>query len=259
MVRSPLSTLIILIVILSLPLSACTPGDPLNRGEPTQPPKGDPTSAAASADPFQKERLEMVDRQIAGRGIEDPRLLEALRQVPRHAFVPEEYRGQSYADHPLPIGYGQTISQPYVVALMTELLEIDPGERVLEVGTGSGYQAAVLAEMDAEVYTVEIIPELARRAEQDLQEQGYGQVQVKNADGYFGWKEYAPYEKIIVTAAPDHLPQPLIQQLDENGKLVIPIGPIGAVQTLWLFQKVEGELESLNLGPVKFVPLTGEH
>ncbi len=195
MVRSPLSTLIILIVILSLPLSACTPGDHLTGGEPPQPPKGDSTSAAASADPFQKQRLEMVDRQIAGRGIEDPRLLEALRQVPRHAFVPEEYRGQSYADHPLPIGYGQTISQPYVVALMTEVLEIDPGERVLEVGTGSGYQAAVLAEMDAEVYTVEIIPELARRAEQDLQEQGYGQVQVKNADGYFGWMEYAPMRR----------------------------------------------------------------
>jgi protein-L-isoaspartate(D-aspartate) O-methyltransferase len=182
-----------------------------------------------------------------------------MQSVKRHQFVPEKYLNQAYDDHPLPIGYGQTISQPYIVALMTAILELKPGDRILEIGTGSGYQAAVLAEMDVDVYTMEIIPELAAQATERLENLGYSNIHVSNADGYFGWEEYAPFDAIIVTAAPDHLPQPLINQLAEGGKLVIPIGPIGAVQTLWLFEKVEGEPNAINLGPVRFVPFTGEH
>jgi protein-L-isoaspartate(D-aspartate) O-methyltransferase len=200
----------------------------------------------------------MVENQIEQRGVSDAAVLESMRTVPRHHFVTSDYLDQAYADHPLPIGFGQTISQPYIVALMTESLQVEAGEKVLEIGTGSGYQAAVLAEMDLEVYTVEIIPELAERASQALQELGYTNAEVLAADGYFGWEEHAPYDAIIVTAAPDHLPQPLASQLKEGGRLVIPIGPIGAVQTLWLFEKIDGELEASNLGAVRFVPLTGE-
>lgn len=206
---------------------------------------------------FIAERENMVATQIEQRGVNDPAVLVAMRRTPRHKFVPLEYLDQAYADHPLPIGFGQTISQPYIVALMTEALQVEPGDRVLEIGTGSGYQAAVLSELGVEVYTVEIIPELAERAERDLQAAGYTNVQVLAADGYFGWDEHALYDAIIVTAAPDHLPQPLANQLIEGGRLVIPIGPIGAVQTLWLFEKVEGELQATNLGAVRFVPLTG--
>jgi protein-L-isoaspartate(D-aspartate) O-methyltransferase len=200
----------------------------------------------------------MVDNQIAGRGVEDRSVLEAMRAVPRHEFVPDRHLDQAYEDHPLPIGHGQTISQPYIVALMTEILQVEAGDRVMEVGSGSGYQAAVLAELDTEVYTVEIIPELAAQAEERLDRLGYDNVHVLNADGYFGWEEHAPYDAIIVTAAPDHLPAPLTEQLKEGGRMVIPIGPIGAVQTLWLFEKQNGELVSTNLGAVRFVPLTGE-
>ncbi len=163
---------------------------------------------------------------------------------------------QAYGDHPLPIGFGQTISQPYIVALMTEALALEPGARMLEIGTGSGYQAAVLAAMGMEVYTVEIIPELAQQAQERLHRLGYTKVQVRNADGYFGWPDHAPYDAILVTAAPDHLPQPLVEQLRPGGRLVVPIGPVGAVQTLWLFEKEDdGELRATNLGPVRFVPL----
>lgn len=210
-------------------------------------------------DPYLDARKRMVSIQIEARGIDDKAVLGAMRRVPRHHFVPQKYLEQAYADHPLPIGYGQTISQPYIVALMTEILELSPDDQVLEIGTGSGYQAAVLAELNVEVYSVEIIPELAAQAEERLESLGYTNVQVANADGYFGWEDFAPYDAIIVTAAPDHLPQPLINQLSEGGRLVIPIGPIGAVQTLWLFEKVGGELQAMNLGPVRFVPLTGEH
>ena len=201
-------------------------------------------------------RQSMVREQIEPRGIDDPLVLEAMRAVERHRFVPEEYLDQAYDDHPLPIGYGQTISQPYIVALMTQELGVEPGDRVLEIGTGSGYQAAILAEMGLEVYTLEIVPELANQAEARLETLGYGDVQVLNADGYFGWEEYAPYDAIIVTAAPDHMPQPLANQLAEGGRLVIPIGPAGLVQTLWLFEKVDGELQAESLGDVSFVPFT---
>jgi protein-L-isoaspartate(D-aspartate) O-methyltransferase len=200
----------------------------------------------------------MVTEQIAARGIADEAVLRAMRQAPRHRFVPPNQIGAAYEDHPLPIGHGQTISQPYIVALMTEAVQVKPGDRVLEIGTGSGYQAAVLAELGAEVYTVEIIPQLAEQAAVRLRELGYAKIQVRQADGYFGWPEQAPFDAIMVTAAPDHLPQPLIGQLREDGRLIVPIGPQGSVQTLWLFQKRGGQLSAANLGPVMFVPLVGK-
>ena len=199
----------------------------------------------------------MVTWQIEGRGVSDPAVLDAMRRLPRHLFVPDQYISAAYEDHPLPIGYGQTISQPYIVGLMSQALHVQPGQRVLEIGTGSGYQAAVLAEMGAEVFTVEIVPELAQQATQRLSDMGYKTVQVRQADGYFGWQDHAPYDAIIVTAAPDHMPQPLAAQLREGGRLIVPIGPQGAIQTLWQFEKRDGELQATNLGDVTFVPLTG--
>ncbi len=182
-----------------------------------------------------------------------------MRDVKRHYFVPEKYISQAYADHPIPIGYGQTISQPYIVALMTELLELSEGERVLEIGTGSGYQAAVLAELGyVGVYSIEIVPELAASASRLIEKLGYENVIVKHGDGYYGWKEFAPYDAIIVTAAPDHLPAPLVEQLTDGGRLVVPIGPPGGYQTLWKFVKEDGDLKAYNMGGVAFVPFTGE-
>ena len=210
-------------------------------------------------DEFLSAREEMVATQIEPRGIVDPNVLQAMRVTPRHEFVLERFLDLAYADHPLPIHHGQTISQPYIVALMSELLEVQPGDKVLEIGTGSGYQAAVLAEMGIEVYTVEIIPELAEEAQERLLRLGYTEIRTLAADGYFGWEDFAPYDAIIVTAAPDHLPQPLANQLGEGARLVIPIGPVGAFQTLWLFEKIEGELQATNMGGVRFVPLTGDH
>lgn len=199
----------------------------------------------------------MVQYQIEERGVDDANVLNAMRRVPRHEFVPDEYFDQAYDDHPLPIGHGQTISQPYVVGLMSEALQLKPGDRILEIGTGSGYQAAVLAEMGMQVYTIEIIPELADQAAAKLQSLGYKAVQVRAADGYYGWPEEAPFDAIIVTAAPDHVPQPLIDQLKPGGRLVIPVGPVGATQTLWQFTADQsGELIARNLGDVRFVPLT---
>ena len=205
------------------------------------------------------ERERMVEIQIISRGVNDPAVLAAMKTVPRHEFVPDNFVSQAYRDHPLPIGYGQTISQPFIVALMTEALNLKKGDRVLEIGTGSGYQAAILAALDTQVYTIEIIPELAQEAKDRLINLGYTNIEVLNADGYFGWEDQAPFDAVIVTAAPDHLPQPLIQQLAEGGRMIIPIGPVGAVQTLWLFESSGGELKAINLGPVSFVPLTGEH
>ncbi len=203
-----------------------------------------------------EERSRMVDEQIEARLVSDPLVLAAMRAVPRHRFVPPGYQDQAYGDHPLPIGYGQTISQPYIVAVMTEALGVGPGDRVLEIGTGSGYQAAVLAEMGIEVYTIEIIPELADRAATTLEDLGYA-VTTRTADGYFGWEEEAPFDAIIVTAAPDHVPQPLVEQLRPGGVMVIPVGPIGAVQTLWQFTLAEGgEVLAQSLGSVSFVPFT---
>jgi protein-L-isoaspartate(D-aspartate) O-methyltransferase len=218
-------------------------------------PAASPLASASPADEYHSQRESMVRDQIEARRVTNPAVLEALRRVPRHSFVPEEFVEQAYADHPLPIGHGQTISQPYIVALMTEALQLTPGDRVLEIGTGSGYQAAILAEMGLEVFSVEIIPELSATAAEHLALLGYDQVSLLVADGYFGWPDHAPYQAIIVTCAPDHLPQPLADQLAEGGRLVIPIGPVGAVQTLWLFTKTGGQLSATNLGDVRFVPL----
>lgn len=217
-----------------------------------------PTLTVAT-DKYAQERESMVTWQIDARGVHGTDVLRAMRTVPRHEFVPEDYLGLAYSDRPLPIGYGQTISQPYIVALMTELLELENGDSVLEIGTGSGYQAAILAEIVDDVYTVEIIPELAQEAKERLDRLGYERVHALNADGYYGWKEHAPYDAVIVTAAPDHVPQPLLQQLKDGGRMVIPVGPVGAFQTLWLVTKEAGEVEFYNKGGVTFVPLTGEH
>jgi protein-L-isoaspartate(D-aspartate) O-methyltransferase len=207
-------------------------------------------------DPYYESRRQLVEA-IKSMGVQDPDVLRAMETVPRHEFVPEEYLNQAYQNHPVPIGYGQTISQPYIVAWMTELLDLEPGEKVLEIGTGSGYQAAILAEMDVEVYTIEIVPELAKSAASRLQDLGYTNIHVQQADGYYGWPEYAPFDAIIVTAAPDHLPAPLADQITMDGRLVIPIGPQGWVQSLWKFVYEGGELKGYNLGGVQFVPFTG--
>lgn len=210
-------------------------------------------------DDYQVTRNAMVERTIETRGIKNPDVIRAMRTVPRHKFVPENYLSQAYDDHPLPIGYGQTISQPYIVALMTELLDLKQGEIVLEIGTGSGYQAAVLAELGfVDVYSIEIVPELAASAAERLIDLGFNDVNVKQDDGYYGWPDQGPFDAIIVTAAPDHLPIPLAQQLKEGGRLVIPIGPPGGYQTLWKFVKEEGEMRAYNLGGVSFVPFTGK-
>ena len=217
-----------------------------------------PTASSAVEDSFTEARLELVKNDIEGAGIMNKDVLRAMRTVPRHKFVSPDYVDQAYENHPLPIGYGQTISQPYIVAWMTELLELQPGEKVLEIGTGSGYQAAILAELGyVDVYSIEIVPELAEIAATRLQDLGYTNVRVKQGDGYYGWPEYAPFDAIIVTAAPDHLPAPLAEQLVEGGRLVIPIGPPGAFQNLWQFVKDGGELKAYNLGGVVFLPFTG--
>jgi len=216
-------------------------------------------TAMLEPSPFAAYREQMVRSQIEARGVKKPQVLEAMLTVPRHEFVLQEYQGYSYADQPLPIGYGQTISQPYIVALMTELLEIEEGDKVLEVGTGSGYQAAILAEITDQVFSVEIIPELAESAAARLKRLGFGQVKVANLDGYYGWEEHAPYDGIIVTCAPDHVPPPLLQQLKDGGRLVIPVGPPGAYQTLWVVKREGDEFRYENRGGVVFVPLTGEH
>jgi protein-L-isoaspartate(D-aspartate) O-methyltransferase len=197
----------------------------------------------------------MVERQLRGRGISDPRTLRAMASVAREKFVPAELRARAYDDRPLPIGYGQTISQPYIVALMTEQIQPKPGQRVLEIGTGSGYQAAVLSELVTEVYTIEIVRPLAQRAEGLLRELGYKNVHVKAGDGYKGWPEHAPFDAIIVTAAPDHVPKPLVEQLREGGRMIIPVGGAGA-QNLYLLEKRGGQVKQTAVIPVKFVPFT---
>ena len=213
--------------------------------------------ASASAQDFAVARQHMVEDQIKGRDVTDSRVTEVMSSVPRHEFVPENYRARAYQDHPLPIGYGQTISQPYIVAFMTEQLRPQPTDRVLEVGTGSGYQAAVLSKLVAEVYTIEILKPLAQRAEVDLRRLNYSNVKVKAGDGYKGWPKHAPFDAIIVTAAPDHVPQPLIDQLKEGGRMIIPVGG-REMQQLYLLEKHAGKLTRRAVLPVNFVPLTRE-
>lgn len=229
--------------------------------EPTPSPPGSRTAAPSptpspTPDRHLGARLDMVDLQIQRRGVSDPDVLEAMRTVPRHLFVPDKWQDEAYADHPLPIGYQQTISQPYIVAWMTELLQLDSGDKVLEVGTGSGYQAAVLGELDVQVYTVEIIEALALQATERLAAMGYDQVYVEHRDGYHGWPEAAPFDAIIVTCAPDHIPPPLVQQLKDGGRMVIPVGPPGGYQSMFLVTKEGDRVTSRNLGGVSFVPLT---
>jgi protein-L-isoaspartate(D-aspartate) O-methyltransferase len=210
-----------------------------------------------SSDTEAASRARMVETQIVARGVRDPRVLAAMRKVPRHLFVDPSQRSQAYEDHPLPIPGNQTISQPYIVALMTELLELQPNERVLEIGTGSGYQSAVLGELAGQVYTIEIVPELAELAASRLKELRYDNVVVREGDGYRGWPEHAPFDAIIVTAAPERIPQPLIEQLAPGGVMVIPVG--GFFQELKVFRKsADGRVTEKDILPVRFVPMTGE-
>jgi protein-L-isoaspartate(D-aspartate) O-methyltransferase len=228
--------------ILPMVLTQCTDGKRVSESSP----EGD----------FRAMREKMVETQIKARGVKDPRVLSALLKVERHRFVPEKYLDSAYSDQPLPIGEGQTISQPYIVALMTELLELKGDERVLEIGTGSGYQAAILAELAKEVYSVEIVEPLASMAKKRLSELGYQNVTVKAGDGYLGWPEIAPFDAIIVTAAPDHIPKPLVEQLKEGGRMIVPVGSY--TQELNKIVKRSGKIETTNIIPVVFVPMTGE-
>jgi len=215
-----------------------------------------PSREAAVRQPsdFRLRRI-MVDTQIRARGVQDERVLAAMEAVPRAEFVPAAQRPYAYEDRPLPIGEDQTISQPYIVALMTELLEVEEGDRVLEIGTGSGYQAAVLAELTPHVYTIEIIPTLAERAEETLRRLGYDAVEVKAGDGYLGWPDRAPFDGIIVTCAPEDVPGPLKEQLREGGRMVIPVGPQWTHQMLYVLTKKGDTLEQKEIIPVRFVPM----
>ncbi len=202
----------------------------------------------------QELREEMVRTQIEARDVSDPAVLQAMRSVPRHRFAPDHPPEQAYADRPLPIGHEQTISQPYIVASMTERVRPDSTDRALEIGTGSGYQAAVLAEIVDSVYTIEIIPELAATAAKRLNRLGYDNVVVRNADGFKGWPEQAPFDVIVVTAAPENIPPPLTRQLAEGGRMIIPVGPERQTQQLMLVTKEDGEISKQVLAPVRFVP-----
>lgn len=216
-----------------------------------------PEEPVVTEDPYAEARSAMVRKQLKKREITDAKVLEAMGKIKRHEFVPDSQRSAAYEDHPLPIGEGQTISQPYIVALMTQSLNLSGDERVLEIGTGSGYQAAVLAEIVDEVYTIEIIEVLAERAEKTLQRL-YENVRVKNADGYYGWDEYAPFDAIIVTAAANHVPPSLLEQLKDGGLLIIPLGSQRYYQTLTLVKKVGDEAKTTYVTGVRFVPMTGK-
>lgn len=217
-----------------------------------------PARARQTDDGHASARRQMVEEQLAARDIRDPGVLKAMRQVPRHLFVPPAARSEAYGDFPLPIGEGQTISQPYIVALMTQCLEIREGQKVLEVGTGSGYQAAVLAEMGANVFSIEINPVLAARATRTLADLRYDRVRVKSGDGFFGWPEEAPFDAVIVTAAPERVPPALFEQLKEGGRLIIPLGRANFLQVLTLITKKSGKPVSREILDVRFVPMTGE-
>ena len=254
--------LLIPLLVLTCIAPACVPQSGFLKSGLTPESTATPASTTAPATTptpgamMDVRRQRMVKTQIAARGVADERVLAAMESVPRHEFVPDDMLDQAYNDHPLPIGYGQTISQPYIVAVMTEMLNLEPDDKVLEIGTGSGYQAAVLAEITDQVYTIEIIPELAERARDTMDRLGYDYVVSKQADGYWGWEEHAPFDAIIVTAAPDHIPQPLLHQLADGAQMVIPVGPPGGYQSLWIISREGDEFQNTNWGGVRFVPLT---
>lgn len=250
----------------AIPAHGQTPPEPTGRQDVPRPamlleadrpgPEGRPEFDADRA----AVRKRMVSMQIEARGVDDPDVLEAMRSVPRHRFVPENRRRRAYSDSPLPIGHGQTISQPFIVAYMTEKLDIEPGDRVLEVGTGSGYQAAILGALGMDVTSIEIIRPLAERAARTLKRAGYENITVLHGDGYYGFPPKAPYDAVIVTAAAAHVPPPLIEQLKPGGRMVIPVGRAGWTQNLLLVEKDEGgSTRTRNLMSVAFVPLTGDH
>jgi protein-L-isoaspartate(D-aspartate) O-methyltransferase len=214
------------------------------------------TTAEHVASDWPQSLREQLIEEIQREGVSDEKVLAAMRKVPRHEFVPERYRHAAYENHALPIGLEQTISQPFIVGYMTQALELEGGEKVLEIGTGSGYQAAVLAEIAGEVYTIEILEPLGRNAERTLNRLGYDNVHVKIGDGYQGWPEHAPFDAILVTAAPDHVPQPLVEQLDDNGRMVIPIGS-WSQRIVLITKTADGVVQKLDI-PVRFVPMTGE-
>ena len=203
---------------------------------------------------YKKLREEMVKTQIENRGVKDSATLAALRKVPRHSFVPTDQVASAYEDRPLPIGYGQTISQPYIVAYMTEIIKPKPGQKVLEIGTGSGYQAAVLAEIVSKVYTIEIVEELGKQATTRLKNLNYKNIEVKTADGYYGWKEHAPFDAIVVTAAAEYIPTPLKEQLKDGGRMIIPVGSPYMTQQLMLIEKAGDKFRTSSKMPVRFVP-----
>lgn len=210
---------------------------------------------SASAQEYEKERADMVETQIEHRGIRSNNVLEAMKKVPRHMFVPSNAVSMAYSDRPLPIGYDQTISQPYIVAFMSEALDVDPGDKILEIGTGSGYQAAVLAEMGMEVWTIEIVPKLAEFAKENLKKTGYSQVNVKCGNGFKGWPDQAPFDAIILTAAPDEIPETLVDQLKTGGTMILPVGPVHSIQRLIKVTRKEKGIKQKTLLPVRFVPM----
>lgn len=214
-----------------------------------------PTHFACDLNNYEKQKKDMINDQIMSRGVKNKNIIQAMNQVPRHEFVPGKYKAFAYGDYPLSIGKGQTISQPYIVAFMTDVLDLTQEDKVLEIGTGSGYQAAVLAELVSQVYTIEIIPELGKDARETLKKLGYQNVHVKIGDGYQGWPEAAPFDAIIVTCAPEDIPQTLIEQLKEGGRMVIPVGTEGNVQTLFLVSKKDGEIMKQAEMDVRFVPM----
>ena len=212
-------------------------------------------SAGQRASDWEARRTRMIDSQLRARGIADKRVLDAMQKVPRHLFVPEEYRSRAYDDSPLPIGHDQTISQPYIVGYMSEALELRPADRVLEIGTGSGYQAAILGELASQVYTIEIVPELAERARAALSAAGYRNVHVRHGNGYLGWPEAAPFDRIIVTAAPEKIPQALVDQLAVGGIMVVPVGAVYDDQVMTIVRKTDKGVVTRETLPVRFVPM----
>lgn len=246
---------------------ACAQQKPEPKGSESAPSLRTPSARAGAksnqdqplSDGFRRQRLRMVETQIKARGVRDPAVLEAMRKVPRHWFVPEALHGSAYVDRPLPIGEDQTISQPYIVAFMTEVLELKPDSKVLEIGTGSGYQAAILSEITPEVYTIEIVEALGKRAMDSFKRHGYDKIAAKIGDGYAGWPQHAPFDAIIVTCAPGHIPPKLFEQLKVGGRMCIPVGEVPFGQELLLISKrSDGSMAKSKLMAVRFVPMTGE-